>query len=302
MKESKRFQSRFLDPRDLAHISSLKLVAKTVVEGFLVGLHRSPFRGKSAEFADYRPYNPGDDARYVDWRVYARTDRFYVKRFEEETDLNCCFLLDTSRSMAYKPGPVSKLDYARFLAASLARLMTIQRDRISLLSISDRIKQTLPPGGGHRHLQSFLHQLESATAEGKTSLKAALFRVAETLGRRGLVIVISDLYDDEEEVARSLIRFRRAGHEIIVFHLINATEAKLEFDGPVEFEDLETGVRMSVEPARARRDYMRRLEASLSFYNRELSKEGIDFVSLDTSLPLNSALFAYLRKRQSRRR
>ena len=302
MKDPKRFQSRFLDPQSLASISSLKLIAKSVVEGFLVGLHRSPFHGYSAEFAEYRPYNPGDDVRYIDWRVYARTDRYYVKRFEEETDLNCYLLLDTSRSMAYKPGAVSKIDYARFLAASLAYLMTIQRDRISLLLISDRVKQALSPGGGHRHLQSFLHELEAATAEGKTLLKAALLRVAESLGRRGLVIIISDLYDDAKDVTRALIRFRRAGHEVIVFHLIDATETGLEFAGPVEFEDLETGERVSLDPARARRDYLRRLEATLSFYNRELSKEGIDFVSLDTSRPLDHALLAYLRRRQSRRR
>lgn len=302
MKESERFQSRFLDPKNLARISSLRLIAKTVVEGFLTGSHQSPFRGYSAEFADYRPYNPGDDARYVDWRVYARTDRYYVKRFEEETELNCYFLLDTSRSMAYKPDALSKLDYARFLAASLAYLMTIQRDRIALLSISDRIKQALPPGGGRRHLQSFLHQLESATAEGATDLKGSLVRVAEGFGRRGLVVLLSDLYDEASQVTRALIRFRRAGHEIIVFHLIDATEIGLEFDGQVEFEDLETGARISLDPARARRDYKRRLEETLSFYNRELSKEGIDFVSLNTSLPLDTALLAYLRKRGSRRR
>src|SRR6185503_18835740 len=241
MKDSERFQSRFLDPQNLASISSLKLIAKAVVEGFLVGLHRSVFHGYSAEFADYRPYNPGDDVRYIDWRVYARTDRYYVKRFEEETDLNCYLLLDTSRSMAYKPGAVSKIDYARYLAASLAYLMTIQRDRISLLLISDRVEQALSPGGGHRHLQSFLHELEAASAEGKTLLKAALLRVAESLGRRGLVIIISDLYDDAKDVTRALIRFRRVGHEVIVFHLIDATETGLEFDGPVEFEVLETG-------------------------------------------------------------
>ncbi|HKP84932.1 MAG TPA: DUF58 domain-containing protein [Blastocatellia bacterium] len=301
MKDSKRFQSRFLDPQILARISSLKLVAKAVVEGFLVGSRRGLFQGYSAEFADYRPYNPGDDMRYVDWRVYARTDRYYVKRFEEETDVNCYFLLDTSRSMAYKPGALSKLDYARFLAASLAYLMTLQRDRIALLSVSDRIRQTLPPGGGHHHLQSFLRHLESATAEGATGLKRALARVGENLGRRGLVVLISDLYDDAPDVTSALARLRRVGHEVIVFHLIDAAEANLEFDGQVEFEDLETGARVSIDPARARPGYRRRLEATFSFYSRELSKEGIDFVRLDTSLPLDTALLAYLRKRQSRR-
>src|SRR5215211_1143364 len=179
MKNSKRFQSRFLDPQSLALLSSLNLIAKTVVEGFLVGLHRSPFHGYSAEFREYRAYNPGDDVRYVDWRVYARTDRYYVRRFEEETDLSCYLLLDTSASMAYKPGALSKLDYARFLAAALAYLITRHRDRVSLLSISDRVKDALPPGGGQRHLHALFSHLDRAAAEGRSDLKAVLLRVAE---------------------------------------------------------------------------------------------------------------------------
>ena len=302
MNNSKVFQSRFLDPGNLALLSSLDLIARTVVEGFLVGLHRSPFHGCSAEFREYRPYNPGDDVRYVDWRVYARTDRYYVKRFEEETDLNCHLLLDTSASMAYKAGALSKFDYARFLAASLAHLMTRQRDRVSLLSISDRIKQALPPGGGPRHLQSFLRQLDRATAEGRSDMKAVLLRVAEGLARKGVVVLISDLYDEPPDVVRALVRFRRAGHEVIVFHLIDASEMELEFEGPVEFEDLETGERVSLDPRRARGDYALRMKEVIAFYNRELSKEGIDLVSIDTSRPLDHALLAYLRKRSSQRR
>jgi uncharacterized protein (DUF58 family) len=301
MKTSKMFQSRFLDPQSLALLSSLDLIARTVVEGFLVGLHRSPFHGHSAEFREYRPYNPGDDARYVDWRVYARTDRYYVKRFEEETDLNCYLLLDTSASMAYKPGALSKIDYARYLAASLAHLMTRQRDRISLLSISDRIKQALPPGGGPRHLQSFLHRLDAATAEGRSDMKAVLLRVAEGLARKGMVVLISDLYDEPPDVVRALVRFRRVGHEVIVFHLIDASEIELDFDGPIEFEDLETEERVSVDPRRARSDYTRRVKEMMTFYNRELSKEGIHLVSMDTSRPLDHALLAYLRKRGNQR-
>jgi len=301
MKDSKRVQSGFLDPQSLALLSSLNIIAKTVVEGFLVGLHRSPFHGYSAEFREYRPYNPGDDVRYVDWRVYARTDRYYVKRFEEETDLNCYLLLDASASMAYKPGQVSKLDYARFLAASLAYLMTRQRDRVSLLSISDRVKHAIPPGSGQRHLQSLLHQLDAAIAEGRSDMKTVLLRVAESFSRKGIVVFISDLYDEPVDVVRALVRLRRAGHEVIIFHLIDASELELEFDGPTEFEDLETGARVSVDPGRARSDYTRHLKEAIAFYNRELSKEGIDFVSLDTSLPLDQALLAYLRKRGSRR-
>jgi uncharacterized protein (DUF58 family) len=301
MNGPKSFQSRFLDPQSLALLSSLNLVAKTVVEGFLTGLHRSPFHGYSAEFRDYRPYNPGDDVRYIDWRVYARTDRYYVKRFEEETDLNCYLLLDTSASMAYRPRALSKIDYARFLAASLAYLITRQRDRVSLLSISDRVKQALPPGGGQRHLQSLLHQLDAMTAEGRSGLKAVLLRIAESLSRKGIVILISDLYDEPCDVVRALVRLRRAGHEVIVFHLIDASEIGLEFEGPTEFEDLETGERVSLDPRRDRPGYASRLKDAISFYNRELSKESIDFASFDTSRSLDHALLAYLRKRGSRR-
>jgi uncharacterized protein (DUF58 family) len=301
MKDSKRFQSRFLDPQSLALLSSLDLIARTVVEGFLVGLHRSPFHGYSAEFREYRPYNPGDDVRYVDWRVYARTDRYYVKRFEEETDLNCYLLLDTSASMAYQPKALSKLDYARFLAASLAHLVTRQRDRISLLNISDKIKHALPPGGGLRHLQSFLHKLDTVVAEGRSDMKTVLLRVAEGLARKGMVVLISDLYDEPPDVVRALVRFRRAGHEVIVFHLIDVSETELEFDEPIEFEDLETGARVSLDPRRARSDYTRRMKEMIAFYSRELSREGIDLVSMDTSRPLDHALLAYLRKRSSQR-
>lgn len=301
MKNSKRFQSRFLDPESLALLSSLSLIAKAVVEGFLVGLHRSPFHGYSAEFREYRPYIPGDDVRYVDWRVYARTDRYYVKRFEEETDLSCYIMLDTSASMSYKPGALSKIDYARFLAASLGHLMTGQGDRLSLITVSDRIKRALPPGGGPRHFRSFLHQLDAATAEGRSDLKAVLLRIAGGLARKGIVILISDLYDDPPGVARSLVRFRRAGHEVIVFHLVDASEVELEFDAPVEFEDLETGERVALDTRRERSGYARRMKELISFYNGALSKEGIDFVGLDTSRPLDHALLAYLRRRGGRR-
>lgn len=301
MKNPKRFQSRFLDPQSLALLSSLDLIAKTVVEGFLFGLHRSPFHGHSAEFKEYRPYNSGDDVRYVDWRVYARTDRYYVKRFEEETDLNCHLLLDTSASMAYKPGALSKIDYARFLAASLGYLMTRQRDRVSLLSISDRVKRALPPGGGHRHFQSFLHQLDAATAEGRSDMKSVLLSIAESITRKGMIILISDLYDEPNDLVRSLARIRRAGHEIMVFHLVDESELEFAFDSPVEFEDLETGERVSLDPRRARSDYVRRIKEAISFYNRELSKAGVDFVSLYISRPLDQALLAYLRKRSGQR-
>ena len=302
MRDSKRLQSRFIDPETLARISSLDLIAKAVVEGFLSGLHRSPFHGHSAEFAEYRAYNPGDDARRIDWRVYARTDRYYVKRFEEETDLDCYFLIDTSGSMADRPAALSKLDYARYLAAALAYLVTVQRDRICLLSVSDRVRQAIPPGGGHHHLQMFLRRLERLAAEGPTDLKASLMRADESFGRRSLVILISDLYDDEAGVARTLSRLRRAGHEVIVFHLLDSVESKLLFDGPVELEDLETGARVQIDAARDRAAYIDRLDTLISFYNRELSRVGIDFVSLDTSRPLDAALLAYLRRRRAMRR
>ncbi|MFP5262460.1 MAG: DUF58 domain-containing protein [Blastocatellia bacterium] len=301
MKNSKRFQSRFLDPESLALLSPLSLVARAVVEGFLAGPHRGPFRGRSAEFREYSPYTPGDDARYVDWRVYARTDRYYVRRFEEETDLSCYILLDTSASMAYRPGALSKIDYARFLAASLGHLITGQGDRVSLLSVSDRIKRALPPGGGPRHFRSFLHHLDAASAEGRSDLKAVLLRIAGGFARKGIIILISDLYDDPRGVVRSLARLRRAGHEVIVFHLVDVSEVELQFDGAVEFEDLETGERVALDTRRERGLYARRMKDMISFYSGALSKEGIDFVGLDTSRPIDHALLAYLRRRGRRR-
>lgn len=271
------------------------------MEGFLAGLHDSRLHGYSAEFAEYRPYIPGDDVRYIDWRLYARTDRYYVRRFVEDTNLTCYILVDTSGSMAYKPGPLSKFDYARFLAASLAYLAISQRDRVALLSFSKAIKSVLPPGGGERHFTAFLHNIELLAAQGQSYFGQAPGGIAEKVGHKGLVVIISDLYLDPPQAAREFIRLRRAGHEVIVFHLLDQSERALEFEGAVEFEDLETGERVAIDPARVRREYARRLDEMVDFYRKRLIREGIDFVSIDTSLPLDSALVSYLRRRDRRR-
>lgn len=301
MKERKRSESRFLDPAILASIQSLDLIARTVVEGLHAGLHKSPTQGFSANFDQYRPYIAGDDLRYIDWRVYARTDRYYVKQFEQETNLTAYFVVDTSRSMAYKPGALAKLDYARFLAATLAFMAIGQRDRIALFSLAEGIKTALPAGGGRRHLSAFFHQLEILSAEGRSDLRAALVGLAASLSRKGLVILISDLYDDPQQVANAIARLRRAGHEVIVFHLTDSSERTLDFQGAIEFEDLETGRLVALDANRARRDYTRRLDEAIAYYKREMTAEGIDFVSLDMSRPLDYALYAYLHRRSSRR-
>ena len=295
---------RLLDPSVLAAIGRLDLIARTIVEGFLIGLHRSPFHGLSQEFAEHRPYMAGDELRRIDWRVYARTDRLYIKEFEEETNAPVRLLLDASNSMRYAPREhdLSKLDYARYLAASLAYLANKQNDRTGLVCFGGEQSARLETRGGEKHLHSIFATLEKQRAGGQVNIGEMLLREAALWKRRGLVVLISDLYDEPEAIASAVARVRRAGHDTIVFHLLDRAEKLLEHDGLREFRDLETNETMTIDAARVREDYRKRINEVCAFYRREFERAGVDYAQLDTALSLDRALAVYLRGRRVSRK
>jgi uncharacterized protein (DUF58 family) len=293
-------EMRYLDPAILARLGTLELKARTVVEGFLSGLHRSPFKGFSVEFAEYRQYMPGDDLSTIDWKVYARSDRYYVKKFEEETNLECRLLVDVSGSMGYRSRGPSKLEYASYLAASLAYLMQRQRDAVGLATFDHRIVSMLPPSVRPGHLTAVLSALDRMQAGDRTGVARPFNQLADSLSKRGLVIVISDLLDEPEHVVEGLKHFRFRGTDVIVFHVLDPDELQFPFEMPARFTDPETGEEMTAAPRLVRKHYLEELRALLQRYERELRVSSIDYCLLDTWQPLDHALLAYLRTRGRR--
>jgi uncharacterized protein (DUF58 family) len=293
---------RFLDPAVIARLGSMELKARTVVEGFLSGLHRSPYKGFSVEFAEYRQYMPGDDLSTLDWKVYARSDRHYVKKFEEETNLECHLLLDISASMAYRGGAaMTKVEYGSVLAASLAYLMHRQRDATGLIEFDDRIRGRLPASARPGHLHAILLALDKVTPGAKSDVGRPLHQLAEALGKRSLVVLISDLLDDPDSVVRGLKHLRFRGTDVIVFQVLDPHELLFPFRGAARFTDVESADVVTADPARVREGYLEALAALRARYERELRGAGIDFLSLDTSKPLDFALLAYLDTRARRK-
>jgi uncharacterized protein (DUF58 family) len=286
------------EPSALAAIADLELVSKRVVDGTIAGLHRSPFHGYSAEFSQYRHYRPGDDLKYVDWKLFARTDRLYTKQFRETTNLVAQIAVDTSASMDYAGGGgVTKFQYARLLAAALAHLVSRQGDAVGLVTYADAIRQFLPSRGGQAHLRAVLLTLGRAEPAGGTNTAAALARTIDLLKRRGLLAVISDLYDEDDQVERAIMRAAHIGHETIVFHVLTRAELTLPFRGDVEIEDPETGRRVMSNGAAAARDYRSAFSAFLERWRERCATHGVDYVRVFTDMPLDAALRGYLRRR-----
>ncbi|MGD8319254.1 MAG: DUF58 domain-containing protein [Gemmatimonadota bacterium] len=291
-----RSGARFLDPAVLARIDNLELLARTVVDGFLAGLHRSPYLGFSLDFAEHRPYMPGDDIRRIDWSLYGRTDRHYIKLFEAETNANFVVLLDVSRSMSYASHAVSKLDYARFLAAALLFFSNRQRDRVGLVTFDADIVEYVPPS--MKHMDTVLHVLDRAEAGRPGSLRAPLLNVAERLGRKGILVLISDFYEEPEDVMGAVLPLRARGHDVIVFHVLDPAETAFPFQESSAFEDMESGEQIPVIPERLREEYRRLVEAHLAELERRFTGNAVDYQVLDTSRPLDLALFRYLSARE----
>ena len=292
--------TRFLDPKVLAAIGNLELLARTVVDGFLHGLHRAARLGLSMEFAQHRQYMPGDDIRKVDWRVLGRTDRYYVKEYEAETNATVMFMLDISASMSYTSGGVSKLDYGRFLAASLAWFSARQRDRIGLVLFDDDVVEWVPPST--RHLQTLLHRLDKVPVGGRGSLSRPIYKIAERLTRRGIVVLISDFYEEPDKVRDAVGMLRAGGSDVLAFHLLDPAELKFPFEAAATFEDLESGDRVPVVPEDLRDRYRDLVRGHLAALSGHMAATRVDYEMLDTNQPLDFALHAYLARRHELRR
>jgi uncharacterized protein (DUF58 family) len=289
---------RFIDPRVVARLGSMELRARAVVEGFLSGLHRSPFKGFSVEFAEYRQYMPGDDLSTMDWKVYARSDRHYVKKYQEETNLECHLLLDVSASMGYGSSGVSKLEYGSFLVAALGYLMNRQRDAVGFIAFDDRVVSMIPSGSRPGHLQEILVSLERLSLGTRTRVSKPLHHLADALSKRGMVILVSDLLDEPADVIQGLKHLRFKGSEVIVFHLLDPAEVSFPFSEPARFLDLENGQEVAVVPGQVRAEYLRRIGDLIETYRRELGVSGIDYRLVETTEPLDFALMSYLASRR----
>lgn len=288
-----------LDPAVVARLAHLDVRARLVVEGFIAGMHRSPFHGFSVEFAEHRPYMPGDPLKNLDWKVWARSDRYLVKQYTEETNLRCHLLLDLSGSMGFRSAraSLSKLAYAQSLAAALAYLMLHQQDAVGALLFAERPLRYVPARAVHSHLDVLLRALTEAEPRGRTRLGPVLHELAERIKRRGLVILCSDLMDRPSEVLSGLQHFRHRHHEVVVFHILDPDELEFPYTDTATFVDMESGERLTTEPWEIARRYRERLAAWTALYRRQCRENLIDYVPLDTRTPFDRALLAYLEKR-----
>jgi len=289
---------RFLKPEVVSKLSGIEIKARLVVEGFIAGLHKSPYHGFSVEFAEHRQYMPGDPIRNIDWKVYAKSDRYFVKEFEEETNLKAYILLDTSGSMAYKSDGIPKLEYSCYLSASLAYLMLKQKDSVGLVVFDQHIRKYIPPKSTMTHLHNLLKELDKLEASETTNVSSTLHEMAERIKRRGLIIVISDLFDDPDLIINGLKHFRHKKHEVIVFHVLDPKEKSFSFPKEAIFKDLETGEEILTSPWQIRKDYQQKIDSLVQRYTLECRESIIDYVLLDTSVPFDYALFSYLNKRR----
>ncbi|WP_146594944.1 DUF58 domain-containing protein [Novipirellula galeiformis] len=288
-----------LSPESIQQIQRLDLRARMVVRGFLQGLHSSPFHGFSVQFSEHRRYNQGDDPKLIDWLVYAKTDKYYVKRYEAETNLTGYLAIDLSKSMGFTESQsMTKFEYATCLAASLTYLMTMQQDPVGLLTLGEKVHAELPARSRRGHLGDVMARLSQLKPEGNTNLAVSLTQVAAMLKHHSLVMLFTDLLDDPEATLSSLARLRHGGHDVIVFHVLDAAEVNFPYDGPVQFQDSETGETITVDATGFREDYLAQLDAFRENYRERCAKLRIDYVPLDTSMPFDKALTEYLMQRQ----
>jgi uncharacterized protein (DUF58 family) len=289
----------YLSPEVVSSLARLDMIAAAVVEGYITGLHKSPYHGFSTEFAEHRQYIAGDSLRYLDWKVYGRTDRMYVKRFTEETNLKCHLILDASGSMNFRErGMVTKYRYGCILAAALALLMIRQRDGAGLVTFADSLRSYVPPRSVQSQLKEIIKVLEADIPDGLTKTGGVLHALAERLSVRGLVVFISDLFIDPDELMRGLKHFRHDGHEVLVFHIVDPAEHLFDYSGEVRFKDLETGETITTQPWHIRDAYQSRYAEELSGLVRRMHEHQIEYVHLETDVPFDRAITEYLAKRK----
>ncbi len=291
---------KYLDPETIAKLGNIEMKARLVVEGFITGLHRSPYHGFSVEFAEHRQYRQGDEIRHIDWKVFARTNKYYVKQFEEETNLRSMIAVDASASMKYSSkGIISKFEYASYLAASLALLMIKQRDAVGLCTYDTDIKSFLPPNSKPSYISEILKTLETTSPANETGTANSLNLLAERIKRRGLVIIISDLFDNPESVLNGLKHFRHKKHEVIVFHTLDPREIDFNLGRAATFKDMETGEEIISQPYQMKISYQNAVKEFIDTIKKECRNHNIDYNLIDTSMPFDKALRDYLTKRKN---
>lgn len=290
--------NRFIDPHVLSSITNLQLIAKTVVEGFLSGLHRSPYHGFSLDFAEYREYAPGDDLRRVDWKVYGRTDRYYVKKYEGDTNTLLYLMIDVSKSMGFTSHALTKLDYARYLAASLAYLAMRQKDAVGLVSFDSDVITHVPARSRSGYFFTLLHELEGLQLGGQTDISGAVENFAHLIRKKAMVVLLSDFYQEVEQIRKTLRFFHHRGNDVVIFHLLDPVELNMPFDQIATLEDMETMEYVPYSPQYSRAAYLDLLREHIQSLKRECRNIHIDYELLNTEKPLDWALYRYLALRE----
>ncbi|HPM36804.1 MAG TPA: DUF58 domain-containing protein [candidate division Zixibacteria bacterium] len=290
---------KYLDPETVSKLKGMEMRARMVVEGFIAGLHKSPYHGFSVEFAEHRQYMPGDNIRAIDWKVYAKSDRFYIKQYEEETNLKAYLLLDCSASMAYHSGErIRKLDYAGLLCGALSYLMLRQRDAVGLVTYDRKIRRYIPPRSRSGHLHVLLNEIAAQAPSDTTDISSTLHEMADRIKRRGLVIILSDLIDEADKLISGLKHFRYNNHEVIVFHILDPRERDFAFPREAVFKDMETGEELTTLPYQIKKDYAKAVAAFSSEIASACRQAAIDYHPIDTAMPFDKALYAFLSKRE----
>tara|TARA_Y100000768_G_scaffold341832_1_gene286512 strand:+ start:485 stop:1375 length:891 start_codon:yes stop_codon:yes gene_type:complete len=290
--------SNLLSNESLSNLENLHIKAKKVVEGFIVGLHRSPYHGFSVEFSDHRPYGLGDEVRHIDWKLWGKTDRFFVKRYEEETNLKAHLLIDCSKSMSYGSNNSNKLEYAKILGASLSYMLIKNQDAVGLYAFDSNVKKIIHPKSTKGHLSTILSEIEKLEAANKTNIAQAIHECADKTHKKGLVIVISDLLDDEHKILTSLKHLLYKGHEVIVFHILDNQEINLDFNDRVKFVDLENKHTIIADTRQLNKIYKKKISKFIDFYKKNCFKKKIDYVNITTNQSLDIALSEYIMKRK----
>ena len=293
---------RFLHPEAIRRITRLDLRARHIVEGFLSGMHRSPYFGQSVEFLQHREYVPGDDLRHVDWKVWARQDRLVVKQFEEDTNLRCTMVVDVSHSMQYGNGPLNKFEYAATIAASLSYLVLQQQDAVGCITFDDKVRMRVPIRSKRNHIHSVIDSLDTQSPSNKTDMYAVMREIAETVPRRGMIMLISDLLGDIEGTIKGLKLLRQRGHDVLVFHVLDDDELDFEFNGAMRFDGLESDDFLNCNPRALREGYLTALNEFLTDIRRQCASNAVDYALIRTSDPLDAVLAKYLSRRLGHQR